>query len=83
VLATLLTIKHLNQPALPDRVQCPRLIEQLNSLRSLASLAVGRVANVIGVPHEASRIFLKGLRIAVQSHSAASTQCNQLQAVPV
>ena len=83
MLATLLTVKLLKLPALPNRVQCPRLIEQLKILRSLASPALGRVSNAISVRDEASRVFLRGLRIAVPSHGAAAVQCNQLQSVPV
>jgi hypothetical protein len=75
VLATLLTVKLLKLSALPNRVQSPRLIEQLNNLRLLASPALGRVANAIRVRYEASQVFLRGFRITVQ--------CNQLESVPV
>lgn len=75
MLATLLTVKLLKLPALPNRVQSPRLIEQLNILRLLASPALGRVVNAIRVRDEASQVFLRGFRITVQ--------CNQLESVPV
>jgi hypothetical protein len=75
VLATLLTVKLLKLPALPNRIQSPRLIEQLNILRSLASPALGRAVNAIRIRDEASRVFPRVLGIAVQ--------CNQRQSVPV
>ncbi len=75
MLATLLTVKLLKLPALPNRVQCPRLIEQLNIWRLLASPALGRVVNVIRVRDEASQVFLRSFRITVQ--------CDPLQSVSV
>lgn len=75
MLATLLTVKLLKLPALPNRVQCPRLIEQLNIWRLLASPALGRVVNAIRVRDEASQVFLRSFRITVQ--------CDPLQSVPV
>lgn len=75
MLTTLLTVKLLKLPALPNRVQCPRLIEQLNIWRLLASPALERVVNVIRVRDEASQVFLRSFRITVQ--------CDPLQSVPV
>ena len=75
MLATLLTVKLLKLSALPNRVQCPRLIEQLNIWRLLASPALGRVVNAIRVRDEASQVFLRSFRITVQ--------CDPLQSVPV
>ena len=83
MLATLLTTKFLIQPALPNRVRCPRLIEQLNILRSLASLALSGVANAISSHNEASRTFLRGLQIAVRSHGVAAVQGSKLQSADV
>ena len=83
VLATLLTTKLLIQPALPHRVRFPRLIEQVNILRLLASLALGGVANAIITHHEASRIFLRGLQIALRSHGVAAVQGSKLRSVPM
>ena len=81
MLATLFTTKLLIQPALPKRVRCPRLIEQLNILRLLTSLALGGVANAISAHNEASRIFLRGLQIAVRSPGVAAVQGSKLRSV--